>query len=180
MPSGQAHRKLAAATAPLIVLGGWTISGFSFDLETWASIGIVTVGYLMNPVMLSPDMDLVHSDPSDEWRTLEPLWFVYQGIIHKGGGRNPLSHWPPLSSLLRVFYLWLVLFIAGAFGIGILDLVWYGLFEQVLVPWDWVKMSFQYWAMIFVFPQFWNLVWGIALGDLLHWGADILYSFMKK
>lgn len=167
-------------TSPLLVLGAWAVSGFAFDLETWANIVVITSGYVMNPAMLSPDMDLVHSDPSDGYGSFEPLWFLYQGIIHKGGGRNPLSHWPPLSSILRIFYLWLVLFVAGMFIVGILDLICWGLFEEVLVSWDWIKTALDYWLLVFTLPQFWQFVWGITLGDLIHLGADISYSFMRK
>lgn len=181
MPSGQQHRKLTAATVPLVVLGAWAIADFPLWDAIWFDIGIIAFGYLINPSALSPDMDLVHSDPSDSYGSFEPLWFLYQGIIHrKGLGRNPLSHWPPLSSILRVFYLWVVLFVAGLFSIGILDLVWYGLFDEIPVSVDLITEFFSYWLLIFTFPQFWQFVWGVALGDLVHLVADVSYSFMRK
>jgi len=180
MPSGKAHRKLAVATTPLLVLGGWAVSNFPLIDKAWIDIGIVAIGYLINPAVLSPDMDLVHSDPSDAWGKTEPLWWGYQLLIHKGGGRNPLSHWPPLSSLFRVFYLWAALFVINLCGIGILNLIWYGLFSHALISWAWVEIGLEYWLLIFTFPQFWKFVWGIALGDLLHWLADVAFSYMKK
>jgi len=180
MPSGKAHRKLATATAPLVVLGAWTISGFAFDFETWASIAIITGGYLMNPTILSPDCDLVHSDPSDKWGKLEPLLWGYQLLIHKGGGRNPFSHWPPLSSILRAAYIWLALFVAGTFGAGILDLIYWGLFKEILVSWEWIKAAFGYWLLIWTLPQVWKFIWGVVLGDVIHAGADWAFSYMRK
>lgn len=180
MPSGKAHRQLGYATTPVLILAAWTVSGFSLSLDTWMNIGTVCVGYLINPLLLSPDMDLVHSAPANEWKAAEPLWWGYQMLIHKGGGRNPLSHWPPLSSLLRIFYLWLILFIVGMLIIGIVNLISFGLFEQIIIPWEWIKRAFRHWVMVFTFPAFWHFVWGVCLADAVHICADLAYSYMRK
>lgn len=176
MPSGRQHRRLAVATAPLVVLGAWAIADFPLWDAIWFDIGIIVFGYLINPSAFSPDMDLVHSDPSDIYGKAEPIWWGYQALVHRG----PFSHLPPLSSIIRVLYLWLALFVVGMFGVGILDLIWYGLFGEILISVELITRSFGYWAMVFTFPQFWFFLWGVVLGDVLHLGADISYSFMRK
>lgn len=177
MPSGKAHQKLAVATSPLLVIAGWVISGFSYDIEVWLGIGTVVVGYLANPFCLSPDMDLPESAPSNKWRAAEPIWWPYQALIHRGA----LSHWPPLSSLLRIGYLWLMLFIIGVSAVGIVDLIAYGLLSgQILIPLEWVKLAFVYWLTCWKFPTVWRFIWGLALADGLHVVSDAFFSYMKK
>ena len=176
MPSGKAHRKLAVATVPLVVLGGWTIAGFPLIDGAWVDIGIVALGYLINPSALSPDMDLPQATANKAYGNASMLWWPYQALIHRG----PFSHWPPLSSLLRVAYIWLALFVAGTLGVGILDLIYWGLFEEVLVSWDWVRTALGYWILVWTIPQLWQFIWGVTLGDIIHTGADISYSFMRK
>ncbi len=179
MPSGKAHRKLAVATAPLIVLGGWTVSGFSFDLETWATIGVVTVAYLANPAYLSPDIDLPESSPSNAWKWAEPILWPLQMIIHRGNMRSPLSHWAPMSSVLRLFHIWIMTFIVFLFGVSLVNLVFFGLYEQVLIPFAIAKW-FGWWCAVIASPWWWRVLWGICIGDLVHTAADILTSQMAK
>jgi len=175
MPSGATHRKLAWATSPLLILGAWTISGFTTDLDAWGAIGIVTAGYILDPILLSPDLDLVHSDPVKNWNGLSFLWFGYQLLIH----RTALSHLPPLSSVLRMFYLWLMTFLVFCSSIFLVDIVWFGLFKQVaiqFVPNVWIR----WWLAILIIPQFWHFLWGLCIGDAVHFGADQLTKFAKK
>lgn len=156
------------------------MSGFSFSPDTWLGIGTVVAGYVLNPICLSPDMDLPESSPSNAWGPLEFLFWPYQMLIHKGGGRNAYSHWPPLSTLLRVGYLWLMLFIVGAVAMGMVNLIVFGLSGQIMIPVEWLELAFWYWLMCWKFPAMWRFIWGVALGDFLHIASDILYSFMRK
>lgn len=180
MPSGKAHRKLGCVTAPIIVLAGWTLSGFSFEANDWLSIATVVAGFVTSPAVLSPDMDLVHSDPSDAWGVGEPLWWGYQLFIHKRGGRNPLSHWPPMSSLIRLFYLWFALLSIAVAVALVVNLVALGLSGQILVTWEMMRVALLYWYTIFSLPHLWRFLWGVCLGDLVHVVADITYSYMRK
>lgn len=175
MPSGRAHRSLAVATSPLLVLGAWTLAGFPLIDQVWLDIGMVTLGYLVNPMLLSPDMDLPESSPSNAYGPLEFLWWPYQALIHRG----PLSHLPPLSAVLRLMYLWLALFLAACFGAFVIDLIWCGLFGSALFPFcpeEWVG----YWLLVWASPWAWRFLWGVCLGDAVHWIADKAYSYMAK
>lgn len=175
MPSGKSHRCIAIATSPLLILSGWTISGFSTDLEAWGAIGVVTVGYVLDSILLSPDLDLVHSDPAAAWGKLRHLWLPYQLIIH----RDALSHVPPLSSILRLFYFWIVTFLVFCSSVFLIDIIWLGLFKRVaiqFIPDVWIR----WWFTILTIPQFWYFLWGLCIGDAVHFAADKLVGFAKK
>lgn len=179
MPSGKAHRRIASATAPFLILGGWTASGFAFDFETWSTIGAVTAAYLANPAFLSPDTDLPESSPSNRWGILEPILWPLQMIIHRGNMRSPLSHWPPMSSVLRMAHIWMTTFIIFLCGVSLVNLVSFGLSGQILIPFaigDW----FGWWCAVIASPWWWRVLWGICIGDALHLVADVSYSFMRK
>lgn len=179
MPSGAAHRKLAWATSPLLILGAWTMGGFPSDLEAWVTIGVVTAAYLANPVLLSPDTDLPESAPSNRWGIFEPILWPLQMIIHKGNYRNPLSHWPPLSSITRMFFIWAMTFLLFLSGIFLTNLIWVGLFKQVLVPFA-VGKWFGWWCVVIASPWWWKALWGITIADVVHTASDIIWSYMRK
>ena len=177
MPSGTAHKALTVATSPLAILGAWTAFGFpALDLQAWGRIGIFAVGYLANPILLSPDMDLPESVSSNWWKGLESIWWPYQALIHRG----PLSHWPPLSSLLRMGYLWAMTFVVFCLCVGTVDLIWYGLFKEILFPMFLIWRCLSDWLLIWSCPWWWFFIAGIAISDLLHVISDVAYSYMKK
>jgi len=180
MPDGRTHQRIALVTTPLFVLGAWTASGFPLlDVWRWGNIGAATAGYLTNPFCLSPDMDLPQSLPSKRWGVLQPLLWPYQMLIHQRGGRNPFSHWPPLSALLRVASVWLTSFLVFCFGIFIIDLIGFGLWEEILIPPQPLKWL-RWWFLPFRFWWFWSFLLGLCVGDLVHWLADVICSFMVK
>jgi|GEM_PF-4776383 len=176
MPSGRSHVKLAIATTLPLILGAWTIYGFSFDWCDWSKIAVLCLGYLTEPLWLSCDLDLPATLSENNWHLLKPIWWPYQMLTH----RSTLSHWPPLSAILRVIYLWLMLFLVFGAGIGIIDLVWYGLFKQIPIPFEVVTDVFVYWLWVWKRWWWWLLIGGIALGDMLHFCADKAVSFMSK
>lgn len=181
MPSGQAHLRIGIITTPLVVLGAWTVAGFPLlDMTSWLDIGIVTTGYVLNPYYLSPDAsDLPESSPSRRWGCAAPILWPLQMIIHSGKTRNPLSHWPPLSSLLRMFTIWIMVFLVFLFGVGVIDLVWFGLYNEILIPFT-VGKWFLLWCFIIKSPWWWRALWGVTIGDVIHLGADVGYSYMRK
>jgi len=124
-------------------------------------------------------MDLPESAPTRKWKSLKPLWYPYTCLIHKGNSRNPASHWPPLSSLGRVAYLWIVTFLAFNAIVFLANLIYFGIFGEIaiqFVPLEW----FQWWWVVLTWPETWWAIWGITIGDLVHTASDIIWSYMRK
>lgn len=93
MSSGKFHDRISIfCTIP------FAIALFHFTPETAA---LATIGYTAGWLILSPDIDLPQSRPSQRWLILSPLWWPYQKT-HRHRG---LSHWPLIGSAERLLYL---------------------------------------------------------------------------
>jgi len=155
MPSGRVHAFatcVAGGTlAPIIYLTGQPI------FQALALAGGCLVG-----LVVTPDLDVDHRTYSDRvmtrstggligalWRL---FWLPYAQLIPH---RHPLSHWPILGTVLRLFYL---LFIPA--------LLWWIVGRLIPLPGliDLIRLPFIWW-----------LITGLTLVDALHWGMDRIF-----
>ena len=65
-----------------------------------AHAATATAGYTLGWLILSPDLDLPQSRPSQRWLIFSPLWWPYQKT-HRHRG---FSHWPLFGSAERLLY----------------------------------------------------------------------------
>lgn len=105
------------------------------DIE---NIIILSGGLLIGTYLLSPDLDL-YSRIYVRWGIFRWIWLPYQKIVSH---RSWVSHSGPLSSSIRMLYLWLWLFPFWSFLMPYLQI--YGLYAMM----------------------------GIMVADILHVAAD--------
>lgn len=97
MASGQNHDRAIILTFPFMFLG-------AVQLTSNAGLSaIMASSYLLGGLYLSPDLDISYSNPSLRWGGLRKLWSFYRIIVPHH--RHPLSHWPIIGSIGRIFYL---------------------------------------------------------------------------
>lgn len=161
MPSGQTHAAISAAAG----LGLYYALGGGQHPEAIAACGGCLLG-----IIVTPDLDVDQPIRAHyvvgrrfgapgfaAWRL---LWLPYGLAI---GHRSWVSHMPIISTLIRLGYLalvgWLLLAAVRMFGP----------FVGVLPPALHAPPSWGPWAVA-----------GLALSDLLHWGADISWSWIKR
>ena len=108
MPMGTTHRRINTALSIPLTAGALTI-GWS-PLYT---VGMV-VGYTFATFFMNPDLDL-YSLGYKSWGWLRFIWWPYQKAL---GHRSFASHFPVISTILRIIYLlWfpiLLLFLLSA------------------------------------------------------------------
>lgn len=97
MASGQNHDRAIIITFPFMFLGGVSLTSNAVLSAIMAS------SYLLGGLYLSPDLDISYSNPSRRWGRMRKLWFLYRIIVPRH--RHPLSHWPIIGSVGRIFYL---------------------------------------------------------------------------
>lgn len=157
MPNGETHYRIWKTAAPVAVFYS---AAFGLATASW-EFGLITfAGYLLGRY-ISPDLDLIGIN-NDESRMMEELgpvgvvgvmlFFPYAYMmrflgIGRRGHRNFFSHFPYISTTIRI--LWLLL-IPG------------------LLLWKFYPIIFL-WAPTIVG----GLVAGLGFADFLHWLADI-------
>lgn len=92
------------------------------------------------------------------------LWFIYRGSVKHG---SPLSHFPIISTLFRLAYLFLVLLVIPY---ATLALLFPG-------AWD-IWSELRWWADLAV--QHHQAIIGLMGSDFIHWGLDILTTEHAK
>ena len=162
MPSGKTHEFFNIVLLPpvLTVLKPEEIISF-------------TVGYLFSTFLLSPDLDLPQSKPSQRWGALKILWSPYQSLIPH---RNVISHFPVISSLIRLIYLVLPLSLAIFIIFKVIDEVF---FEGALTIW-WLNTPVNENLLTLLKIYAFNFTYGVIVSDTIHIGLDILSTSYKN
>ena len=124
MPSGRTHRRI-----DLIALGALIAVAIFFQSALTRQFGqdrafeycLVFVGtYLFSTSLLSPDLDLGRSEPTNNWGLFRSVWLPYSALFkHRG-----VSHSPFLGPLVRILYLAAFIYILLAFLNTLLDMGW--------------------------------------------------------
>lgn len=141
----------------------------------WSILG----GLLLSTLLLSPDLDLIHSHPSRGWGVLRWIWWPYQRMLRHRG----ISHWPFLGTATRCLYLVVMLDLILSSG----RLLWYlsssgwqitslslaseAIHERRLF---WVELADRHQRHLIC-----GLL-GLALGDLLHLFLDFFSSLRSR
>jgi uncharacterized metal-binding protein len=119
-------------------------------------------------ILIGPDLDVDRGNLSNtiirnrigRWAEIgwNVLWYPYKKSIKHG---SPLSHWPVVSTMFRLVYLFLFLLVIP-----------YGLMELVLPgAWDF-KMELSWWLALSA--KHYRIILGLIGSDLIHWTLDVL------
>lgn len=155
MPMGITHRTINTMVSVPVGAGtlfiGWT------PLQTTSLV----VGYTFATFFMNPDLDL-NSIGYKSWGWLRFIWWPYQKIL---GHRCWMSHFPVISTLLRVIYLmWfpilLLLLLGSSAQAAARDTIF-----------DWFPQLAPY-LLVFVA--------GMVLSDSLHAILDISSTELKQ
>lgn len=87
-------------------------------------------GYLFSTFLLSPDLDLPQSNPSRRWGPLKIIWFPYQALFSH---RSFFSHFPIISSLIRLVYLFPPIFIITFIIFKVIDEIFFDNFLSMMI-----------------------------------------------
>ena len=183
MSSGCVHQKASLALAGGFLLGSLAF-GPGIEYATGALVGI----------MLTPDLDVDAGNISNQiirekiggkpsgrqkdkpwfvirrriaWaveKVWDGLWFIYRGSVKHG---SPLSHFPVISTLFRLAYLFLILLVIP-----------YAAFA-ILFPGAWdIGSEIRWWLEMA--RQHHQVILGLMGSDFIHWGLDILTTEHAK
>ena len=79
---------------------------------TSSEAAVYCAAFVFATLMLGPDLDLYHSKVSKNWGVFKVIWWPYAKLSkHRG-----LSHTPVISSVIRLGYVSLVIFLVGFLG----------------------------------------------------------------
>jgi uncharacterized metal-binding protein len=120
VPSGLAHRRISVVVLVLVLY--LTVTFYDSLLiwlgpdPTFEYLLLFCLAFIYGTVLLSPDLDLVDSDPAKSWGLLRFTWRPYACLFkHRG-----VAHTPVVGTLTRIVYLSLILFILATAGESLL------------------------------------------------------------
>ncbi|MGK7947357.1 MAG: metal-binding protein [Xenococcaceae cyanobacterium] len=165
MPSGKTHDRITLWFLPWIV-GGSLVLTRDGELTL-----IVASAFLFSGLMFGPDLD-IYSIQFKRWGMLRYLWLPYQKLFSH---RSFFSHGLIIGTVIRLFYLLLVVFIIAVFFIAIAQLIWG-------FDWNWQtfflektnRLKREYFREMLV------LFCGLELGAMTHSLSDIVSTVYKK
>lgn len=161
MPFGLAHHRISAVVLVLVL---YLTVTFYDSLLTWLGpdptfeyLLLFCLAFIYGTVLLSPDLDLVDSDPTKSWGLLRFTWRPYARLFkHRG-----VSHTPVVGTLTRIVYLSLILFILATVG------------ESLLGPMLPISIHgmHHFWV-----PETACVLAGLVGADVIHLVADRFFS----
>ncbi|RUM60932.1 MAG: metal-binding protein [Persephonella sp.] len=163
MPSGNTHEFFNMVSLPVVLTA----------LQPEGLLPFIA-GYLFSTFYLSPDMDLPHSKPSKRWGSLKIIWVPYQSFVSH---RSLISHSPVISSVIRLLYLLLPLFLTILIIFKVIDEVFFEGGLSVILQQDIGILNIE--TEIFFKNLIFYFAYGVIIGDLLHLLLDFSVSFLK-
>jgi uncharacterized metal-binding protein len=165
MPSGRTHDRITLWLLPWIVGLSWLLSRSSTVALLVAS------SFLFSGLMFGPDLD-IYSVQYQRWGFLRWIWRPYQSIIPH---RSWLSHGCLIGTLIRIFYLSLILILGGIPLIVLIQLMWG-------FDWNWQQIADNIWQLGArdYLPEILAIVIGLELGSMSHSLSDWLGSAYKR
>jgi uncharacterized metal-binding protein len=138
--------------------------GPGFEYAAGALVGII----------IGPDLDVDKGNISNAiirnrigyWaeQGWNMLWYPYKKSLKHG---SPLSHWPVVSTMFRLAYLFLFLLVLPY---GLMELVSPGAWDfRMEISW-WLEMGAKHYRAIL----------GLVGSDLIHWALDVLTKEGKE
>ena len=165
MPSGITHDRITLWTLPWITLG-------TYILTSHGEVTLIMAGgFLFSGLMFGPDLD-IYSLHYQRWGIFRGIWLPYRKIFRH---RSIFSHGPILGTLVRVFYLLLIVAFWAIFFVAIAQL-FFG-FE-----WNWQKFVLQnlYLMRTKYFTETLTLFLGLEFGAMSHYLPDLITTNYKR
>ncbi|MCX7739044.1 MAG: metal-binding protein [Hydrogenothermaceae bacterium] len=154
MASGRTHDLVNLLAFPPIVYYLQPTEFFAF-----------TSGYMVGTFFLTPDNDIIQSNPNKRWKLLRFIWIPYTKIFsHRG-----MSHIPFYGIFLKLSYL-AVVFLSIAILVSFL-------LESTLDI-EVLKLNLNFMELI-KHPLFLSFLIGLLLSEIMHIFTDIVYSILK-
>jgi uncharacterized metal-binding protein len=165
MPSGITHDRITLWSLPWITFGTYILTRHG------EATLLLSGGFLFSGLMFGPDLD-IYSLQYKRWGILRCIWQPYRRLCRH---RSIYSHGPILGTLLRVFYLsiiiafWAVLFVAIA---------------QLLFGFDWNWQEFTQQKLFLLRTKYYSetlaLFLGLELGAMSHYLSDLIISNYRR
>ncbi len=165
MPSGITHDRITLWTLPWITLG-------TYILTRHGEITLITSGgFLFSGLMFGPDLD-IYSLHYQRWGILRGIWRPYRKLFRH---RSIFSHGPIIGTLVRVFYLLLIVTFWAIIFVAIAQLFWG--FE-----WNWQRFMLQQLSLLKTqyFAETMALFLGLEFGAMSHYLSDLITTNYKR
>lgn len=165
MSSGKNHDRATLALGALLFAASWQ-QGTSF-------LGGLSIssGCLLGGLLISPDLDQSHSNPSQRWGVLRFMWKPYQALIPYH--RHWRSHSPIISSALVLAYLGgCLVLVVLALSIPFWLKGWRSPADYATELTKWILATYPNQVAAFLI--------GVELSRDLHLIMDWQYSFRRK
>jgi uncharacterized metal-binding protein len=161
VPSGLAHRRISAVVLVLVL---YLTVTFYDTLIIWLGpdptfeyLLLFCLAFFCGTVLLSPDLDLIDSDPAKSWGIVCFIWRPYARLFkHRG-----VSHMPVVGTLTRIVYLSLILYVLGTVAESLLGLT---------LPISMLDLH-HFWV-----PETACVLAGLVGADMIHLVADRFFS----
>ncbi len=164
MPSGKNHDRITWICLPLIILISLLI------IKSPNLTVIVGMAFVFSGLMFGPDLD-IYSQQYKRWGWFKFIWRPYQKALKH---RSFFSHGFIIGTLIRVLYLFLVLFFCAIFIVAIAQII-------AGFSWHWQKIFIlSYTNLTNQYPsEALALFVGLELGAMSHYLADEIASRLK-
>ena len=118
-------------------------------------------------ILIGPDLDVDHGNISNtiirnragRWAEIgwNMLWYFYKGSLQHG---SALSHFPIVSTMFRLAYIFFFLFIVPYFVMAL------------FVPGAWdVGLEISWWLGLA--SKHYRIIVGLVCSDVIHWALDV-------
>jgi uncharacterized metal-binding protein len=156
MPMGRTHRAINTALCVPLTAG-------SIVLSHWSPLQALScaAGYCFATFFMNPDLDL-DSVGYQSWGPLRIIWWPYQKIL---AHRSYFSHFPVISTILRLIYL---------MWFPVLMLVLLGGSIQLVVR----ETIFDWWPIFGAYLLM--FIMGMVISDAIHAILDVVSTSFKR
>ena len=132
---------------------------------------IIGFAFVFSGLMFGPDLD-IYSIQYQRWRWLKFIWLPYQKTLKH---RSFFSHGFIIGTVVRILYLFLVLFFCVIFIVAIAQIIFgFAWNWQKIVNLGYVNLTRKYYSESIA------LFVGLELGAMSHYLADEIASRLKK
>ncbi len=156
MPMGRTHRAINTYVCLPLTIG-------SVAFAHWSPIqaAVFGVGYCFATFFMNPDLDL-DSVGYRSWGPLRIIWWPYQKAL---AHRSYFSHFPVISTLLRIIYLfWFPVLLIWLLGSSV----------QMVAR----EAIFDWWPILGLY--FLMFILGMIVSDAIHTILDVVSTDVKR
>lgn len=165
MPSGRTHDRITVWSVPLV-------SGIAYFLTQNGKFALILAGgFLFSGFMFGPDLD-IYSVQYKRWGWFRWIWIPYRSVIRH---RSQLSHGLLIGTILRLFYISLIILILSSMVAAIAYFFGYVNFQSVINS----QKPFPVWNQTYT-QALLALIIGLELGAMSHSISDWIGSAYKR